>query len=221
MKETRLAADAANAANGVQVKAKWYTAYLPWVVAVFFVSMGWVFISAPMKLVNAVWLVEGAGAAAGRVEGARMVPMIKIETKHIFPLFGWQGKTMEVPVGRAYLDGAVAMKGFENDMMRPWTSIPVGQVLKFTEAYSTPTPPRGVLGTLRDFNSSLINIFPELLKNLRRMASREGLAHVQIPGEGRWKLDIQGAEQLEDGKVLAEVMSGPYVPSRFQRWLSR
>ena len=85
-------------------------------------------------------------------------------------------------------------------------SVPLSEARSFTEAYTSQPPRQSVLQRLRSFNSSLVNVLPRSLKHFRRMAWREGMVKVTVPGQGWWYLDVQDCELLEGWDVLSEVM---------------
>lgn len=201
-------------------KPKWYIKVLPLVVASFMSIMGMAFIWTPMKLVRTVELIPAAAAAvagSGAGGAARQRPRLRFVMKTPLPLLGMKDPVVERPLQSVYFnpivrtnDPSVERSMYTSDGSKAtvWTNIPLSKAEAFTlsNTKSTPKPKSTILDKLRAFNSSLINLFPAMARDLRRMAGRDGMAYIWAPGMGRWKLDLQGAELLENGLPLEDVM---------------
>ena len=51
-----------------------------------------------------------------------------------------------------------------------------------------------------------MRVWPTAKLDTRRMFVRDGMAYVRIPHRGDWKLDLQGCEVVDEGRILGKVM---------------
>lgn len=164
-------------------------------VPVLFLAVGgFMLFSAPSRLIRTIRLigphVPGVNERAQpilRCVSTVPLPFMKAQTIDCSPhrLFG----NRTVPV-------VAAEKGFN------WTSIDYADSDRFTQSEldppSQPEPrPR----------SPIQNIWPSIVLQTRRMCLREGFYTIRFPEGGSWKVDLQGAEVLENAHPLAAVMT--------------
>jgi hypothetical protein len=181
---------------------------------------------APLQLVKTISLVKNAIITdrAGNVR-KRVDVALRFELKHPLPILQRLpfvakkgGGVIDAELNTVYMDRRV--RSLQSMAFFP---VPAEMAQAWTAAYfhPSPQPPRSVLSRLKGFNDSLVNSWPALKQNVRRMILREGMADVRIPGHGRWKVDLQGCEILESGKVLERVVSGvlrPEMETFWDRW---
>lgn len=232
-------------APDANTKPKWYIRILPYSVASFMALMGMAFMWTPMKLVRTVELIPAVAtgvttASAGHTASAvRQRPRLRFVMKTPLPILGFRDPVIERPLQSVYFNplvraeapGAASPSSIytSGGTQSPvWKNIPLSAAESFTESNKKPAPkPKtSILNTVRVFNSSLINMFPAMARDLRRMAGRDGMAYISAPGMGRWKLDLQGAELLEDGRALEDVMlftsgSETGLLGKLGQWLGR
>lgn len=176
------------------------------------------FFLAPWKLIKTVTLVKQAGASGGR--GAEML----FELKHPFPplqrlplVRNTGGGSISADVHKVLIDRNVAASE-----RLSYHSVPASAAQAWTAAYFTPAPrePRSLLARLRSANASLVNAWPALKTDVGRMFLREGMAYVRIPEHGNWKMDLNGCEVLEHGKVLERlcIVDAQAVDRSFGAW---
>jgi hypothetical protein len=180
-------------------------------VAILFAVFATAFFLAPTKLIKRVSLVKTPVSAAsntGKV-GHRALAL-EFEMKHPLPILQrlpLVGKTgggvVKAEVGTVFIDRDV--RAGEN---LSFYSVPANLAQAWTAHYFTASPPqpRSILSLLRGFNSSLVNAWPTLRQDVRRMFMREGFAYVRIPDHGNWKMDLHGCEILEEGQALEKVV---------------
>ncbi|KAF2486499.1 hypothetical protein BDY17DRAFT_291603 [Neohortaea acidophila] len=194
----------------------WYLRTASSGVAIFTAAIGTALILAPAKLIRSVSLV--ASSMPGNL--TRGTPFLRLETKPAIPLFGRKGRVIDAPMHQVFIDRQVVGMGAIS-----YYHIPREEAQKFTqlglpasEGGSEAVKPT-IIQRLQAFNTSLLNIWPNLKQDTRRMLLRDGIAYVRIEGEGgHWKLDVNGAQMLEHGKPLAAALS----PGEFDRsWLSK
>ena len=168
------------------------------------------FFMAPQKLVRSIALMKGLDK--------RGIPeaILRFEMKHPMPRFQrlpflgdritGGGGVIEAPLNHVFLDRNVSSSS--SDLT--FYSIPVDQATLFTDSHFHPAAPapksESILSRLGSFNRSLLNIFPTLRQDVRRMFLRDGMAYIRITDHGDWKVDLQGCEVLEMGKPLDKVM---------------
>ena len=181
---------------------------------------------APLQLVKSISLIKNAAISdkAGNVRKAVDVAL-RFELKHPLPVLQRLpfvpkrgGGVIDAELHTVYMDRRV--RSLQNMHFYP---VPAELAQAWTAVYFHPPPkaPRSVIGLLKGFNESMVHSWPALKRNVRRMMLREGMADVRIPGHGRWKVDLQGCEILESGKVLERVVSGvmgPEMETWWDRW---
>ncbi len=181
---------------------------------------------APLQLVKTVLLVKNTAIMdkAGNVKKHAAVAL-RFELKHPLPFIQhlpFVAKTgggfLDAELNTVYMDRRV--KSLQN---MSFFNVPADAAQPWTAAYFSPSPqpPRSILDRLKGANESLMHSWPALKQNVRRMILREGMADVRIPDHGRWKVDLQGCEMLDSGKVLERVVSGELKPGMttwFDRW---
>lgn len=203
---------ARNAKDEPNLKTPWLIKSLNLTVALFFAVFAATFFVAPQKMIRTVSLVKVTDVVG--MPEARL----RFEIKHPLPIFQrlpfikkqFYGDSIEAPLSRIFLDRNVAAQDLS------YTSVPMDQASAFTSSYFSPqpAPKRSILSRLGAFNRALVNMWPTLWQDVRRMFLRDGMAYVRITGHGNWKIDLQGAEMLDDGRPLEKVM---VVDTQFDR----
>ena len=176
---------------------------------------------APLRLVKSISLAKNV-VASGRYGNTKFVNVaLRFEMRRSplrLPFVQRKGAwVIDAELRTVYMDRRV--RSLESMAFYP---VPVDMAQSWTAEYFTPAPrrPRSVLSRLRGFNDSLLNTWPALKQNVRRLMLREGMADVRIPGHGRVKVDLQGCEILEHGRVLERVVSG-VLPLEMETWWDR
>ena len=180
-------------------------------VAIMFAIFATAFFLAPTKLIKSVSLVKTPiFDVTNTGKGGKRGLVMDFEMKHPLPILQRLpfvtrrgGGVVKAEVGSVFMDREV--RASQN---LSYFSVPAHLAQAWTEHYFTAKPPqpRSILSVLRGFNSSLVNAWPTLRQDVRRMFMREGFAYVRIPEHGNWKMDLHGCEILEEGQVLEKVV---------------
>lgn len=159
------------------------------------------FFMGPLRLIKSVSLVKN------RVVGNRFHDLgVVFEMRHPFPIIQrlpfvkkTGGGEVEAEMGKAFMDREIP-----TSRVLDYFYVPPKFSQEWTQAYFNPVPepPRTVLQRLRDANRGLVGLWPMLRTDVRRMFLREGMVYVRISGYGNWKMDLQGCELLDEGRVL-------------------
>jgi hypothetical protein len=177
-------------------------------VAIMFAVFATAFFLAPTKLIKSVTLTKTAVTQANSA-GKRGLGVV-FEMKHPLPVWKFlpfmkktEGGEVRAEVGSVFIDRKVRAR--EN---LSFYSVPANLAEAWTAHYFTASPPqrKSILSLLQGFNSSLVNAWPALRRDVGRMFMREGFAYVRIPDHGNWKMDLNGCEILEEGQVLEKVV---------------
>ena len=175
-----------------QPKMPWWTKFLTLVPAVFCVILATTCLVAPWKMIQTVSLVAKGGSSE---------VLIRFEVRPPLPLVKFGGGTIEAPLHQVYLDRNVTAQDLR------YFTIPLEDAKGFTESSLHPSKERRSFSSrLGDFNRAVLNSWPALLHNTRRMLMRDGMTYVRIAERGNWKLDLQGCEMLDHGKALERVV---------------
>jgi hypothetical protein len=166
------------------------------------------FFLAPTKLIRSVTLTKPVVTQAH--SGGKRGLGVVFEMKHPLPVWKFlpfmkktEGGEVRAEVGSVFIDRKV--RASEN---LSFYSVPANLAEAWTAHYFTASHPqrKSILSLLQGFNSSLINAWPTLRRDVGRMFMREGFAYVRIPDHGNWKMDLNGCEILEEGQVLEKVV---------------
>lgn len=183
--------------------------------ALVFAVIGTVFILGPTKIIRRIWLVK---KQYQQPAGPGALYSLKVETKSGLPFRS--GRTIESDIANFSIDRDVRAQ----QSLR-WHSVPLTSSAAFTSHFRTnPTPPPlGILSRLRAINGSIMNAWPAVKRDVRRMFLREGFVYVYIVGEdGQWKLDLRGAEVLDGGRPLEKLMqTDAHMAKGLVPWLQR
>ncbi|KAK5109066.1 hypothetical protein LTR62_007522 [Meristemomyces frigidus] len=150
------------------------------VVVIFFSG---VLIMSPWRLVRTISLVAGKAG----VDGSKR-PLLHFRMKRSLPFI--KDRIVTKSPSGVFLDRRVSAIDIN------FNSVAMKDSAAFTQTFASPAPP---MGRSRNF---MFRGWNTLWRDIRRMAYREGIAYVQIDGEGRWKLDLQSCAMLEEGRVL-------------------
>lgn len=177
----------------------WYIRYSFLVGAFGFAIMGTAFVLGPTKLIRRVWLVRQPATPSTPNSSYAL----KLDIKSSVPLL--QGRQITTPLENVSVDRQIRAQDVS------WNTVPLTSSAAFTAHYlpdpSSPAPKRPLASRLRGVNASLLNAWPTLVRDVRRMFLRNGIAYVHIVGEGgQWKLDLQDAEVLESGQPIEKLM---------------
>ena len=156
------------------------------------VSFGTVLLTAPSGMIKAVSLMAKPGT---------MGTLLRIETRKPVPFIKYGGETIEAPLNHVYIDSEVRAQeiGF--------FSVSLEHAKGFTVSHLNPTKPKSsIRSRLGTFNRGLVNIWPTLFRDTKRMFFRDGMVYVYITDHGTWKLDLQGCEMLDGGQPLERAM---------------
>lgn len=83
------------------------------------------------------------------------------------------------------------------------TSYNIGDSKWFTEKYAlTGTLEHKEGGVFSDATRSMVNIWPGIKREVKRMFMRDQMAYMRIEGSGNFKLDLQNSHMLDGGKIL-------------------
>lgn len=176
----------------------WYSRAGFALVAVMFAAFSCTFVIGPMNLVRRIYLLAPTPTQPKH--------MLRIETKPFFPL----GKTsrrdgvITTPLYDAALDRNVRT----HDPEMPFHSIPLEDAAAFTAKNQDPSAIAADTPSLwHRFNTSLVNIFPTTVQNIRRMFMRDGMANVSIASQNSLlKIDLYGSEMLQEGIPIVELL---------------
>lgn len=92
----------------------------------------------------------------------------------------------------------------------PYYNVPLNLAEEFTQQ-STTTRKLSIRERLSRFNNGLLNIWPILKQDVRRMCNRDGIAYVRVEGRGEWKLDVHHAMLLDEGKPIISSMGVGHI----------
>lgn len=162
------------------------------------VAFGTAFIMAPMKLIKSIAIItQAAGTtplAASRI--------LRVEVKRNLPFL--KPDVLETTPSKIFLDryvpGTVENIDFQN--------VPLSQARSLTEEYFTgqqEVRKCGVMASLSAANRSVLNLWPAISREIRRMFLRDQMAYVRIEGNGTFKLDLQNCKLLDGGGPLHKV----------------
>lgn len=168
-------------------------------------TFGTVFILAPMKLVKSITAVRQEVQASGRLVSSHHNVMpwkLRIEVKRALPFA--KADVMELKDSKqVVLDRSVPMMSQDIG----FTSYGVKDSEWFTEQYATAgTLERKEGSAMKRFNRRLINIWPGVKREVKRMFLRDQMAYVRIEGNGNFKLDLQNSHMLDGGRVLDKMV---------------
>ncbi|KXT00702.1 hypothetical protein AC578_8217 [Pseudocercospora eumusae] len=159
-----------------------------------FTAFGTTFVLAPLKVIKSVTLVKAAGASTV-TRGSKL----RIEIKRVLPFS--KPDILEVDPSKFLLDrhipGSVQNIRFTNHDIK--------DTKEFNEYYFSGNLSKKEGSAFKRFNAGLLNSWPGLIKNAKRMFLRDQMAYVRVPGNGHFKLDLQGCHMLDRGNVLASV----------------
>ena len=185
----------------------WYVRSFTAASALIVTIFGTAFIIAPMKMIKTVSLVSNP-AAPGRIL-LRIQPRSSVPFQTRFDA----NKVMEAHLNEVSLDDKV----FAEDLS--YKNVPVENAQDFTDAILKPTKTSNE-ARFRGSQSSIVNIWPTLRQNIRRMFVRDEMAYVRVEGRsGTWKLDLHNALVVDNALPLAAAMTPVDMDRSFFRWL--
>lgn len=173
--------------------------------SIMFAMMGTVAILAPSKMIRRIWLLRPSTTSPNQY-------MLHFETKAMLP-FRKNGRTLSSALSNVSIDRNIHSSAAD----LTWHNVPVASSKAFTAHYLPSTHPSHARGErqpatlssrLGSLNASLLQAWPSVVRNIKRMFVREGIAYVHVIGEdGQWKLDLHDAEVLDGGRPMAELMA--------------
>jgi hypothetical protein len=175
-------------------------------VAIIFAALSTACFLAPWKLVRSVSLVKRAVGGGPAASLAR----VRFEMRHPFPILQrlpfasrLGGGALDAEVGSVFMD-----RNVRSSEQLVFYNVPFEYAQAWTADYFIPSsrPPPTIMDRLKSVNSSLVNVWPAMRQNIRRMLTRDSMAYVRIPGSGNWKMDLHGCELLDEGKILGRIV---------------
>lgn len=184
-----------------------WTRILNAIPAIMFATMGTVALLAPTKMIRRIWLLKPPPTSPNEYQ-------LQIETKSSLPfLFRRHGRTLTAQLPNVSIDRSI--RSSPADLT--WHNVPLTSSAAFSAHYLPSTHPSHVRGAppatplsarLRGFNAGMLDAWPSLVRNVKRMFVREGMAYVHVIGEdGQWKVDLHEAEVLDGGKPVGTLMA--------------
>ena len=185
-------------------KLPWITKGLGAVSVLAIATFGTAFILAPMKLVKSITAVRQEVKEVGRLASHNVMPWkLRIEVKRALPFAKADVMDLKDPK-QVVLDRSVPMVS-QNIL---FTSYNIKDSEWVTQQYAT----SGTLdqnentGMIKRFNRSLINVWPGVKREVKRMFLRDQMAYVRVEGNGNFKLDLQHSYMLDEGRVLDKLV---------------
>lgn len=177
-----------------RIKVTWWARIPVMTLGIVFAGFGCAFFLAPLKMIKTVSLLSATQRGAQQC--------LQIESKPFFRPLPFGAKTMTIPLTDVFINRAVAATDVR------FGSVTLKDGVAFTQHYATQhqRPKAPLSARFRHFNKALLTFFPALLRDIRRMFFRDGMAYIRIEGHGNWKLDLQGAELLDDGRPLEKLV---------------
>ncbi|GIZ39004.1 hypothetical protein CKM354_000239700 [Cercospora kikuchii] len=155
------------------------------------------FLLAPMKMIKSITAIRQP--AAHHIPG-RIPWDFRVSVKRIMPFA--KAKVLEVPLQDFALDRNLPVASGNVGFI----SHPIRDAEWFTAAYFMGKLETKQGSALSRFNRSLINIWPGITREVRRMFLRDHMAYVRIKGSGNFKLDVQNCHMLEGGQILHKLV---------------
>ncbi|KAF2212346.1 hypothetical protein CERZMDRAFT_97622 [Cercospora zeae-maydis SCOH1-5] len=162
-------------------------------------AFGTTFLLAPMKMIKSITAIRQQTSNRGfraevpwnlQVEVKMPFPFVKPKSRDVYP--------KDVALDRN-LPAASENVGF--------TSHDIKNSEWFTALYYSGKLEEKRGSALSRFNSGLINLWPGIKRDVRRMFLRDHMAYLRIKGAGNYKLDVQNCHMLDDGRVLHRLVS--------------
>lgn len=160
----------------------------------------------PSKLVRTITVVPRTRVSEQGTETTE--PVLQIQARAMIPFY--KQKPFEVHLSEVALDRKVVATSIGA------VDIPVSDVVAWSNREAAYKPLTFKEKVAR-FNRSLVNVVPAFLRDLRRVARREGMAYMNVAGRGTWKLDLQGARVLDNGNALARLVAEE-IPAHETAW---
>lgn len=189
-------------------KLPWYVKLTGAVPTVALAAFATVFILAPIKLIKSVTAVRQQQqqklqmtAATARQVAWHSTPTpwkLRIEVKRAVPFAKSDFLDLK-DLKQVSMDRSVPLAS-QNIAL---TSYNIEDSKWFTEMYAfagTMEHERG--GVFSHVMRSMVNIWPGIKREVKRMFMRDQMAYMRIEGNGNFKLDLQNSHMLDGGKVL-------------------
>jgi hypothetical protein len=160
------------------------------------VIFGTSFVIAPINMIKSITAVRTASLAHPPVTKRPWVLRFEIRPKLPF----LKPNVLEAGQDRVVIDRHV--HAYVVGRMLPYHTCVLESSAKLTEAYFMGrfTLKQGSLWTR--FNAALLNIWPAVKQNVKRMFLRDNMAYVRVSGTGNFKMDLAGCVLLDRGRVL-------------------
>ena len=172
------------------------------------VVIGTAFILAPTKMIQSVAITKAAASSPGAPSGGIL---LRCQVRRLLPFL--KPDVLETAPSNAFLDRRVASAQKSIELF----NIPPSRAREFTESYFAGSykPTIGEVDKLGPVHS----VWRAIRRETGRMFLREQMAYVRVPGNGRFKLDLQGCSLVDNGRALesatvAEVEGG----TGFREW---
>lgn len=172
----------------------WYIKAIGAVPILGFTVLGTTFVLAPLKVIKSVTLVKAADASTV-TQGSKL----RMEIKRVLPFS--KPDILEVDPRNFVLDRHIP--GSVHDIR--FTNYNIKDTKEFNDYYLSGNLYKKEDSAFKRFNAGLLNSWPGLVKNAKRMFMRDQMAYVRVPGNGNFKLDLQGCHMLDQGNVLAKI----------------
>ncbi|KXT18995.1 hypothetical protein AC579_8774 [Pseudocercospora musae] len=172
----------------------WYIKAIGAVPILGFTALGTTFVLAPLKVIKSVTLIKAADARTV-TQGSKL----RMEIKRLLPFS--KPDILEVEPSNFVLDRSIPSS--VHDLR--FTNYHIKDTKGFNEYYFSGELNKKEGSAFKRFNTGLLNSWPGLVKNTKRMFMRYQMAYVRIPGNGNFKLDLQGCHLLDQGNVLAKI----------------
>ena len=171
-----------------QAPTPWYLKAFSGSVCIFMAVIATSITLAPSKMIKSVSLRTA-------VTGTEL----RFEIKRPLPLPFLKARVIKQRPSEVFMDRSVEST---SDAGIRFNTVYLSHADEFTNAALARRPRQSMIQRLGSFNKSLLNIWPTVRRDARRMLLRDGMAYLRITGEGNWKLDLQGSYLLDDGRPL-------------------
>ncbi|KAI5371109.1 hypothetical protein Slin14017_G019880 [Septoria linicola] len=183
-------------------KVPWFIKAVGGLSTVFVVVFGTVILIAPLKVIKSITAVRTQQNLAMNPRSSLSVPWkLQIEVESVLP-FVKSGATIEANPGAVALDRNLPTAS--QDIQ--FTSWNIRGAETFTQRYANGSLNLKEGSALSRFNQSLINTWPGIKREVKRMFLRDQMAYVRIDGNGNFKLDMQECHMLDGGRVFDKMV---------------
>ncbi|CAK4031679.1 Hypothetical predicted protein [Lecanosticta acicola] len=178
-------------------KQHWVTKYAVGATAFFMVIFGTAIVLAPSKMIKSISIITVPSTA-----GAAPTRKLQFEIKRQLPFL--KPDLLETDPSNVEFDRSVTSLGSKLNIL----SVSRSEARAFTDSYFSGTlrtmqqPQRGLLSRL---NGALVNTWPAMKRETRRMCLRDQMAYIRIHPNGNFKIDLQNCTMLDGGRPLTRL----------------